>query len=87
MAQARVAGGVAVAALAGVVVLQQYRQTQHEEAQRAELAQTVGAFTKAATVIGSGEGSEVFQNFDAIHRLALPAESELDLELFAALQK
>lgn len=81
---ARVAAGLAAALLVGVIGVQQYRQSQ-----QSQVAQSVSAFTEVASVIGS-EGTpppEVFQDFEAIQRLSIPHEPELDLELLFALQK
>ena len=81
---ARVAAGVAAVLLVGVVGLQQYRQ-----AQQSEMARSVSAFTEVASAIGSEATPppEVFQDFEAIERLFIPQEPELDLELLFALQK
>jgi anti-sigma factor RsiW len=81
---ARVAIGMAVAVAAGFFVLQQYR-----EAERDQMARSVSAFTEVASVIGSEQTppTAVFQDFEAIQKLSIPAETELDLELLVALQK
>lgn len=58
-------------------------------AKQAEMAINVRSFSEVASVIASSQTSpaEVFQNFDAIQRLSLPADNELDMELLVALQK
>ena len=80
---ARVATGLAVVLLVGVVF-----QQNHRESKQAELAQTVSTFSEVASAINQTERPEqLFQDFDAIQRLSLPSDSELDLELLVALQK
>ena len=81
---ARVAAGLAAVVIAGFVGIKQFQQ-----AEQKQIAQTVGAFTEVATVISTEQASPatVFQDFEAIQQLSLPAESELDLELLVALQK
>ena len=79
----RLAAGLAVIGLAGLLTLDQYRKTQHEE-----MAQSVGSFTEVASALSPEQKPGLaFQDFDAIQRYSLPSESELDLELLAALQK
>ncbi len=81
---ARVAAGLATFAVAGVLAIKQFRQ-----AEQKEMARTVSAFSEVATAIAPEQTSPatLFQDFDAIQQLSLPAESELDLELLVALQK
>ena len=79
----RLATGLAVVALAGVLALHQYRKAQHEE-----MARSVGTFTEGASALSPEQKPGLaFQDFEAIQRYSLPSESELDLELLAALQK
>lgn len=80
----RVAAGLAAVLLAGVVGVRQYRQSQ-----QTEMARSVSAFTEVASAIGSEETPPpaVFRDFEAIQRLSIPREPELDLELLFALQK
>jgi hypothetical protein len=77
-----VAASLAVVLLIASGLLFQYKRTS-----RAEIARSVGAFTEVASALGSASTTEVFQEFDALRNLSLPAESELDLELLVALQK
>lgn len=80
----RLAAGFAAVAVIGIATLR------YEHAsERRELATTVNAFTEAASVVGFDQvpPTEILADFDAIQRLSLPAESELDLELLAALEK
>jgi anti-sigma factor RsiW len=81
---ARVTTGLAVVLAAGLLVLQQYRQ-----AERNQMARSVSAFTEVASVISSEKTppTAVFQDFEAIQQLSLPADAELDLELLVALQR
>jgi anti-sigma factor RsiW len=72
------AAGVALAAL-GFLGFQQYQHSQ-----RRDLAESVTAFSLGAEGVPP---TEMFANFEAIQRLSLPAESELDMELLVALQK
>ena len=79
----RLAAGLAVVALAGFLTLHQYRRAQHEE-----MARSVGSFTQVASALSPEQKPGLaFQDFEAIQRYSLPSESELDLELLAALQK
>jgi len=80
----RLATGLAASLALGLLLVRQ-----RNLAERAEMAQTVGAFTEVATAMGSREAGVVlaFQDFDAIEKLALPAEAELDMDLLVALQK
>ena len=66
----------------GFAVFQQNQKSRHRE-----VAESVSAFHDIALALGSEEAPELLANFDAIQRLNIPAESELDLELLAALQK
>jgi anti-sigma factor RsiW len=81
---AKLAAGLATLAVLALALVQQ-----REGAQRRELAATVNAFTDVASVVGIDQASstDVFENFEAIQLLSLPAESELDLELLVALQR
>ena len=81
---ARVAVGLAAVVAAGFFGLLQYR-----EAEREQIARSVNAFTEVASAIGSEQTPPVamFQDFEAIQKLSIPQESELDLELLVALQK
>ena len=81
---ARVSTALTAVAVAGFLALQQYR-----EAQQSEMARTVSAFTEVASAIGAEKvpATTVFQDFEAIRHLSLPAEAEMDLELLVALQK
>jgi anti-sigma factor RsiW len=81
---ARFAAGLAAVTLLSLGVLQQ-RQNAH----RLEVAETVNALHHTAMAVSSTEAAdtEIFQNFDTIQQLSLPAESEMDLELLLALQK
>ena len=80
----RVATATAAVTLMGALGLQQYRK-----AQRSQMAQSLSAFTEVASVIGSGDTPPpaMFQDFEAIQKLSLPREPELDMELLLALQK
>ena len=81
---ARVAVGLAVVVAAGFFGLLQYR-----EAEREQTGNSVRALIEVATVIGGEEAAPtaVLQDFEAIQRLSIPQETELDLELLFALQK
>jgi hypothetical protein len=81
---ARVAVGLAAVVAAGFFGLLQYR-----EAEREQIARSVSAFTEVASAIGSEQTPPVamFQDFEAIQKLSIPQETELDLELLFALQK
>jgi anti-sigma factor RsiW len=79
----RLAAGLAIVGLAGFVTLHQYRRTQNEE-----MARSVSSFTQVASALSPEQKPGLaFQDFEAIQRYSLPSESELDLELLAALQK
>jgi hypothetical protein len=79
----RLATGLAVLGLAGFFTVHQYRQAQHEE-----MARSVGSFTQVASALSPEQKPGLaFQDFEAIQHFSLPSESELDLELLAALQK
>jgi hypothetical protein len=84
MAYAKLAAGLAFVAVVSLVLVQN-----RESAKRQDLAQTVNAFHQVASAVTADQNppTEVFQNFEAIQRLSLPAESELDMELLVALQK
>ena len=83
IASLRLAAGLAVIAVAGVFSVNEYRKSQQQE-----MVRSVASFTGVASAIGSEEAPNlVFQDFDAIKRYSVPAESELDLELLVALQK
>ena len=80
---ARLATGLAVATVAGVLSLHHYRRAEQQEM----LARVTG-FTEVASAFSSEQPPNLLlQDFEAIKRLAVPAESELDLELLVALQK
>lgn len=81
---ARVAAGLAIVTLSAFLGLRQYR-----DAQRTAIAESVIAFSGVADVIASQKSppAAVFQDFDAIQRLSLPREPEMDMELLFALQK
>ena len=80
----RVAAATLALAMMGILGLQQYRN-----AQRSQMAQSLSAFTEVASVIGSEEtpSPAMFRDFEAIEKLSLPREPELDMELLLALQK
>ena len=79
----RLATGLAVVAVAGVLSIHQYRKAEQEE-----MVRNVASFTEVAAAMSPEQKpGMVFQDFDAIERLTIPSEAELDLELFAALQK
>jgi len=62
---------------------------QYKKSQRTELSRSVRSFAEVASVIASDKTppEQLFQDFEAIQRLSLPAEGELDMELLVALQK
>lgn len=80
----RIAAGLVAMVAIGIAVRQQ-----RESALRRDLAQTVNTFSDVAYVMSKDEtpSTEIFENFEAISRLSLPAESEMDIELMVALQK
>ena len=79
----RLATGLAVVAVAGVLSIHQYRKAEQEK-----MVRNVASFTEVAAAMSPEQKpGMVFQDFDAIERLTIPSEAELDLELFAALQK
>ena len=52
------------------------------------MARSVGSFTQVASALSPEQKPGLaFEDFEAIQRYSLPSESELDLELLAALQK
>ena len=81
---AKLAAGLAAVILIAFSVVQQ-----RQSAQRRELAEAVNTFNDVALAMSVEQtpSTEVFENFEAIQRLSIPAESELDMELLAALQK
>ena len=80
---ARLATGLAVLGLAGYLTISQYRKAEHQE-----MVRSVESFTEIASALSPEQKPGLaFQDFDAIERFTLPADSELDLELLAALQK
>jgi anti-sigma factor RsiW len=81
---ARVATGLALVTIVGILLVRQYRQADHSQ-----MAESVSAFTEVASVMASDKTSPevLFRDFEAIQHLAIPSESELDLELLVALQK
>ncbi|MGZ8939323.1 MAG: hypothetical protein ACXW32_08955 [Limisphaerales bacterium] len=79
----RLAAGLAVVAVAGFLSVSQYRKSEQRE-----MVRSVTSFTEVASAIGSEESPNlVFQDFEAISRYSIPADSELDMELLVALQK
>ena len=55
---------------------------------RQEIARSIASFSQVASAMSPKEKPAlVFRDFEAIQRLAAPADSELDLELLVALQK
>jgi anti-sigma factor RsiW len=81
---ARFALGFAAMALLAASLLQQRQKTHLQE-----VAETMNAFHDTALAVSGTEAAatEIFQNFETIEQLSLPAESELDMELLVALQK
>lgn len=80
---ARLATGLAVVTIAGVLSVHQYRKAEQEE-----MVRSVATFTEvASTMSPEQKPALVYKDFDAIERLAVPADAELDLELLVALQK
>jgi ferric-dicitrate binding protein FerR (iron transport regulator) len=78
----RLVASAAITLLIGLTLFRQNRVAHHRE-----MAETVSEFNQVTLALGSDDAPELFANFDAIQRLNLPAESELDLELLAALQQ
>ena len=77
----------ALSLLAAVALTLDYRQ---EAEQREQIARGLTAFTQVSSAIAVEETPpvEIFSNFEAIQTLShVPAESELDFELLAALQQ
>jgi len=80
---ARVATGLAVVTVAGVLSIQQYRKAEQQE-----MARSVASFGEVASALNQPDSPHlVFRDFETIQRYPMPAESELDLELLVALQK
>lgn len=81
---ARFALGLAAMALLAAGLLQQRQKTHLQE-----VAETVNAFHDTALAMSGTEAAatDIFENFETIEQLSLPAESELDMELLVALQK
>ncbi len=81
---AQAAAVFGVIATVGLALGYRYRKTE-----RADMALGVRSFTEVAAAIGSSHGpaADVFANFDAIQRLSMPTDNEVDLELLVALQK
>ena len=80
---ARLATGLAAATIAGVLSIHHYRRAEQQE-----MMARVTGFTEVASALSSEQAPNLLlQDFEAIKRLAVPAESELDLELLVALQK
>jgi anti-sigma factor RsiW len=80
---ARLATGLAVVTAAGVLTIHQYRKAEQQE-----MARSVASFTDVAAAMSPEQRPGlVFQDFDAIERLTVPTEADLDLELLVALQK
>lgn len=79
----RLAAGLVVVAVGGLYSVNEYRKSEQRE-----MVRSVASFTGVASAIASEESPNlVFQDFDAIKRYSIPADSELDLELLVALQK
>ncbi|HEX7859453.1 MAG TPA: hypothetical protein VF773_03945 [Verrucomicrobiae bacterium] len=79
----RLATGLSVVTIAGVLSLNEYRKSQ-----RNEMVRSVASFTEIASAMSPEDRPALaFRDFDAIANLSVPAESELDLELLVALQK
>jgi anti-sigma factor RsiW len=79
----RLATGLAVVTIAGVLTLQQYRKTEQQD-----MARSVASFGEVASALNQPESPHlVFRDFETIQRFPMPADSELDLELLVALQK
>jgi len=80
---ARLASGLAVVTVAGVLSVQHFRRSEQQE-----IARSIASFSQVASAMSPKEKPAlVFRDFEAIQRLAAPADSELDLELLVALQK
>jgi hypothetical protein len=81
---ARVAAGLIMISVLGISIAHYYRK-----AERADMALGVRSFTEVASALGNNHApaAEVFQNFEAIQRLSMPSEGDLDMELLVALQK
>jgi anti-sigma factor RsiW len=79
----------AVAVLVGVCAVGIGVGVQYHNSQRADMARKVRSFTEIASAIGSDKvrPEELFQNFEAIRALPTVADADVDMELFAALQK
>jgi hypothetical protein len=66
-----------------VLSVNHYRNNEQQE-----MVRNVNSFTQIASAMSPEEKPTlVFRDFDAISNLAVPADSELDLELLVALQK
>jgi anti-sigma factor RsiW len=79
---ARLATGLAVVTIAGVLSVQQYRKAEQQE-----MVRSVASFSGVASAIGQPDSPQlVLRDFETIQRFPVPA-SELDLELLVALQK
>ena len=78
-----------VAVLVGVCAIGVAIGVRYQQSERADMAMRVRSLTELASVVGSGKTrpEELFQNFDAIQRLPVSAEGDLDMELLVALQK
>lgn len=79
----RLATGLAVVTVAGVLSIHQYRKAEQQE-----MVRSVASFTEmAAAMSPEQKPGMVFEDFAAIERLTVPTEADLDLELLFALQK
>ena len=77
------ATGLAVVTLVGIFSIRQEQKSDQQE-----MVRSVTSFTEVASALNSDEvPNHVFQDFEAIQRLSVPADSEVDLELLVALQK
>lgn len=78
--------GAAAVLLLTVTGLQTYR---NHQASREEMAMNVQSFSAFAAAVSSSKtpAEEVFEDFEAIQRLPLAADADIDLELLVALEK
>lgn len=80
---ARLATGLAVVTVAGILSIHQYQKAEEQE-----MVRSVASFTEVAAAMSPEQRPGlVFQDFEAIERLTVPTEADLDLELLVALQK
>lgn len=82
----RLAFGSAALLVLGSTALVNYR---NHHLRQEEMALNVRSFSEFTSAVTSSKTApeEVLQNFEAIERLSLPADGELDMELLVALQK